>query len=109
MSTNTLETQYFPLIEAQYPGLLAGLVSPRIQTLSIEIDDIEAACEAAIREEEIDPADAPLTPYTEVLDDVRSHNPGIPLPQGILMLAIQHGDAEIPNRIAIPVRFGDAS
>lgn len=109
MPTDTLEAQYFPLIEAQYPGLLAGLISPRIQTLSFKIDDIDAACEAAIREEEIDPADAPLTIYTEVLDDVRSHNPGIPLPQGILMLGVQHGDAEIPSRMAIPVRVGSAS
>ncbi|MHB0927755.1 MAG: hypothetical protein ACYC3W_02370 [Candidatus Nanopelagicales bacterium] len=109
MRTDTLDAQYFPLIETQFPGLLAGLDSPRIQALSIEIDDIDAACEAAIREEEVDPDDAPLTPYTEVLDDVRSHNPGIPLPQGILMLVIQHGDAETPSRMAIPVRVGATS
>ena len=109
MPTETLEAQYFPLIEAQYPGLLAGLASPRIETLSVEIDDIDAACEASIREEEIDPADAPLACYTEVLDDVRSHNPGVPLPQGILMLVIQHGDAESPSRLAIPVRVGASS
>ncbi len=109
MTTDTLEAQYFPFIEAQYPGLLDGLVSPRIQTLSLDVDDIDAACEAAIREEEIDPDDAPLALYTEVLDDVRSHSTGIPLPQGMLMLVIQHGDAEIPSRMAIPVRAGSAS
>lgn len=109
MSTDTIEAQYFPLIKAQFPGLLDGLESPRIQTISIEVDDIDAACEAAIRAEEVDPDDAPLTPYTEVLDDVRSHNPTIPLPKGMLMLVIQHGTTETASRMAIPVRVGAPS
>ncbi len=116
MASNDLQQsineQYLPLIRAQYPGFLDGLVDPAVVTLASRLDDLDLAIESLERsyaQQGCENLDDELERVGTVLNDLRRRGGGVPLPQGVLMLTLMHGQPDERQRISVPVKVEASS
>ncbi|MHB1643166.1 MAG: hypothetical protein ACYCS8_11005 [Acidithiobacillus sp.] len=91
-------SRYFPIVEQQYPGLLAGLKSPRIEVLSLRSEDTDAACDRVLEDEQID---CDSGTFMDAIDALRCGDYSVPLPPGIILITLVDNESE---RIAVPIR-----
>lgn len=103
MEGQSVESRYFPLIEQQYPGLLASLKSPRIEVLSLRYEDTDAACDRVLEDEQID-CDGGT--FMSAIDALRCGDYGIHLPLGVILITLIDKSNE---RIVVPTRVSASS
>lgn len=105
--------EYMGLVQAQYPGLLEGLVNPCLETLSTMVEDIDRAVQEVKERylgEGLEELDLELEPIDEVLNYVaNAQTCQIPLPKGILMVTLRHGPEKAEGFLAVPVRVSGVS
>ena len=98
--------RYFPVVRAQFPGLLETLTDPAVEVQSLQLDDVEIAIDSLERRwksEGCENVENDLERIGEVFDALRGE-PGIPLPVGTMLLIIVHGPMDGRKRICVPVR-----
>ena len=103
----SVNEQYLPLIRAQYPGLLDQLVEPAVITLASRLDDLDLAIESMERsyaQQGCENLDDELERVGTVLDDLRHRGGSVPLPHGVLMLTLMHGQPQERQRLCVPVK-----
>jgi hypothetical protein len=99
--------QYLPLVRAQYPSLFDSLTEPAVITMSSRLDDLDLAIESlkhSYAEQGCEDIDSELERVGHVLDDLQGRGGSMPLPGGVLLLTLLHGEPSQRERLCVPVR-----
>ncbi|ONU64408.1 hypothetical protein A8E62_12135 [Burkholderia cenocepacia] len=97
---------YFPLITAQYPGLLDEMTNPTVQVMSIHLNDLDLAIGSLEREwtrQGCENVQDERERAGQIFDELRDV-PGIPLPPGAMLLVIAHGADDKREHVCVPIR-----